>query len=535
VWTSPLHSCPEACELLGVTKEEVAILCAVVAKGRAGKITEPTLEPKSLSMESLWMYVLKNKSSANEWTDLVQCWDNRLTAVAPDITGAGWIGRLFDTLAVVGRKPLAVQLQINELEVHVGVRDIFQVWETIYLKEVALFVKQALDKKQHLVPSGGNFKTPAEYQSSAQELVSLVRRLVDVGSRSIDSVAATTDVTVCGGSVLQASFKVADMCADAALPDALDLMVPGINAVVPATQIRTRLDESGGYHIDLTWHDFGNPDALSAAVQALSALGEGDDPKGAASDAEANDRPALLNVKLYLEALAVHMRKGRLHLSSEAVQAEVAIHNSVLSQNFADKARICALRHNSVLNGSSGDPSVDVKCTTQEDLDQAVAAFLLPLLFDSEHGLGISMSRIKVTVTKPTACDETRPSSEGPQNSQGVQPNALEMSLVAQSEGTVELQLPLSKLVTEVLDIVEIQVRQTRFLFVVNSLLTRPTCLQKRMVRESLFADSDDIGLMRGAASEIVAGAFDFEFDDTRVTEEQVRAEFDEFDEECAV
>ena len=34
-------------------------------------------------------------------------------------------------------------------------------------------VKKALDKQQHLVPSGGNFKTPAEYQASAQELVSL--------------------------------------------------------------------------------------------------------------------------------------------------------------------------------------------------------------------------------------------------------------------------------------------------------------------------------------------------------------------------
>ena len=53
-------------------------------------------------------------------------------------------------------------------------------------------------------------------------------------------------------------------------------------------------------------------------------------------------------------------------------------------------------------------------------------------------------------------------------------------------------------------------------------------------MRESLFADSDDIGLMRGAASEVGAGVLDFEFDDTRVTEEQVRAEFEEFDEECA-
>jgi len=515
IWTSPLHSCPEACELLGLTREEVAVLCAVVSKGRVSKITEPTLD-KTLSMEALWMYVLKNKSSSvDEWAELVKCWDYRLNAVAPKITGTGWVGGLFERLAEVGRKPLTVQLQIKELEVHVSVRDVMQVWETVYLKGVELLVKKTLDKQQHLVPSGGTFKTPAEYQASAQQLVSLVRRLVDVSSRTVDSVAATTDVAVRGGSVLFTSFTVSKMSADAALPDALDLFIPSMHPFLPATQVKTHVGENGSYHIDLTWYHFGTTsNAVSPAVQALAALGEADEAAegvaGGTEEERDQDSPALLNVKLYLEAVAVDMRQGRLHTSSEAMKAEVAVHNSMLSQTFADIARISALRHNSVLN--RGDSSVDVEGTTQEDFDQAVVAFFLPLLFDSEHRLNVCLERIKCAVTTSGESEVSQPTTSeatGSRSEQGSQGNTLEMSLVAMSEGTIELQLPLSKLVTEALDISEIK---------------------NRLVRESLFADSDDIGIMRTAASESGQGAL--EFDDMRVTEEQVQAEFGEFEQE---
>ncbi len=57
VWTSPLFESSEAQALLRVSRQEVAVLCAVLSEGLAGKTSG--LASASLSIESLHAYVLK--------------------------------------------------------------------------------------------------------------------------------------------------------------------------------------------------------------------------------------------------------------------------------------------------------------------------------------------------------------------------------------------------------------------------------------------------------------------------------------------
>lgn len=76
-----------------------------------------------------------------EWNDLVACWDKRLAEVAPELSsggkgggGHGWVKRLFEAVAVVGRKPLEVEVDIKEIDITLNVKESINLWSTVRKK-----------------------------------------------------------------------------------------------------------------------------------------------------------------------------------------------------------------------------------------------------------------------------------------------------------------------------------------------------------------------------------------------------------------
>jgi hypothetical protein len=47
----------------------------------------------------------------------VEAYDKRLRTVSPEITGRGWVKKLFENVRELGRKPLEAEVVINDIDV----------------------------------------------------------------------------------------------------------------------------------------------------------------------------------------------------------------------------------------------------------------------------------------------------------------------------------------------------------------------------------------------------------------------------------
>ena len=131
VWTAPLIESAEGRALLAVGHREVAVLCSVLSQGNAGRTSG--LQANTISIDSLYAYLLKYGSSGASWEELLNTWEERFSKVCPDVTGKDWLRSLFNGIHELGRKPLQAEVSIIELDVVLNVQDTAALWSEVLI------------------------------------------------------------------------------------------------------------------------------------------------------------------------------------------------------------------------------------------------------------------------------------------------------------------------------------------------------------------------------------------------------------------
>jgi len=140
---------------------------------------------------------------------------------------------------------------------------------------------------------------------------------------------------------------------------------------------------------------------------------------------------------VYLASLGVGLKSGKLLLTSDEVVGRMAMQSSLLvsliNEAMSKPREINPLQesyHNS---------------TTQDDVDEAVVKFVVPLLFSDKNELSVRFNDLNVTASTPNG-----------------RPHQLEV--VVKTDGTnevgrINVKLDVATILTDVLDIVELQER----------------------------------------------------------------------------
>lgn len=129
VWTASLFESAEARGLLGLERREVAVLCSVLAQGNACRVSG--LQETTVSIDSLYGYLLKYGSNTAAWADLLEVWEERFRNICPDVTGRGWVTYLFNGIHELGRKPLQAEVSIIDIDLEVNIQQCVTLWSEV--------------------------------------------------------------------------------------------------------------------------------------------------------------------------------------------------------------------------------------------------------------------------------------------------------------------------------------------------------------------------------------------------------------------
>jgi len=118
--------------MLKIEHQDVACLCAILAQGNASK--NSGLNAGALSLQSLYTYLLKYHQKGQRWQHLLSVWDDRMRAVCGPRVGTTWMTNLFGSVMELGRRPLAVEVRINELDCMVNIHETIALWSEVMVE-----------------------------------------------------------------------------------------------------------------------------------------------------------------------------------------------------------------------------------------------------------------------------------------------------------------------------------------------------------------------------------------------------------------
>jgi len=447
IWTAALIDSPGARGLLGLTHRQVAVLCLVLSEGSAtGRYSG--LNASALSIDSLYTYLLKYKCDGDSWVGLAQCWDRRAAAVCPEATPAGWAVQLFGAVLELGRRPLAVEVTFADLDVVVNVKEVVVLWRDIYLRRLAATVKRAKDLKLPHI----NFQAPDKILGAAADLAQFVLAAVELACGAMERATLRVDVELLGGATLRGSTKVNDLEVNTSLPKKLGGFTPPLAISIPSVYCGYELDDdTGAIHAEVVWKGpmpLKPGDRTAGAGKPLApraaALG-----KGAGKVAKEKD-VTLLIATAALESLGLGLKSGRLLLTSDALECRFALNSAMLNnlvltalqESCAGAVDNSAAAAAAALAFGANVPEQSAT-TSKEEMDRAVLAFVTPLIFSDAHALAVLFTQLRVTASKPKD-----------------KPDTIEVMIKnTGGVGKVNVTLDIAKILTDVLDLVELQNR----------------------------------------------------------------------------
>jgi len=215
---------------------------------------------------------------------------------------------------------------------------------------------------------------------------------------------------------------------------------------LPSLELSSEVDESGGLGIEIVWK--GQPPVVKpvGGIEPTIELGSGGGTSGGGTSGggevvgtvmTASPDQTLVVGTVYLASLGVGLKSGKLLLTSDEVVGRMAMQSSLLvsliNEAMSKPREINPLQesyHNS---------------TTQDDVDEAVVKFVVPLLFSDKNELSVRFNDLNVTASTPNG-----------------RPHQLEV--VVKTDGTnevgrINVKLDVATILTDVLDIVELQER----------------------------------------------------------------------------
>jgi hypothetical protein len=225
------------------------------------------------------------------------------------------------------------------------------------------------------------------------------------------------------------------------IPAKLQLTTPKVALDLPSLELSSEVDESGGLGIEIVWK--GQPPAVKpiGGVEPTIEPGSGGGTSGGGEVVgtvmPASPDQTLVVGTVYLASLGVGLKSGKLLLTSDEVVGRMAMQSSLLvsliNEAMSKPREINPLQesyHNS---------------TTQDDVDEAVVKFVVPLLFSDKNELSVRFNDLNVAASTPNG-----------------RPHQLEV--VVKTDGTnevgrINVKLDVATILTDVLDIVELQER----------------------------------------------------------------------------
>jgi len=420
VWTASLLNSTQARALLkpwlpSLDQKQVAVLLAVLSEGSAlSKISG--LHPAALSVDALYTYLLKFNGEESKWAALVEAWDQRLAAVSPEHTPRGWATSLLEGVKELGRKPLEAEVTIMDLDIVLNVREVVTLWSQIFLRRIKAMVKRAKDLKMPHI----NFKSPEKIEFAAEELVKQAVAGSLVVCSSLERAALVVDLELLGGSTLKGMLRAHHLEVNAGVPLRLDLTLPALELSLPEMGMSIEVDqESGGIHLEWIWR---NPEEPSS----IMCVGT-----------------------VFVASLGLGLNHGRVLLTSDEVSGRFALKSRVLvdallpEDEGVESEEAAGPLPKSPVQGPPDPPLLTSAFSTKEEVDKAVLEFVAPLLFTDSHELSVALSQLTVTALSP-------------------KDDELEIMLKAthpSGAGKVNVKLDIAKILTDVLDIVELQNR----------------------------------------------------------------------------
>jgi len=278
-----------------------------------------------------------------------------------------------------------------------------------------------------------------------------------LATQSVNTMSVATDLSLTGGRAIKAALKLANLEISTELPPRLEIPLPGLELSLPPGHLTTEIDPAtGGYRIIIK--SAGTPVPASPSSAKLSpfetsgkheletpSAAENDIARGSGDSSTDGDLPEGLQmlVNVLLVSVGVMMKRGRFMLTSDGIEVDVALHRDLMGPLF-DRSSMPNIEEQAaeaVLKPYT-DPQSLYMTTTQSDLDQAILQFIAPIIFEDSHGLRLTLAGLQLKASTP----------EG-------HPSDLNLSLHANSPGRVVVQLDVAKILTDVLDLVEIQDR----------------------------------------------------------------------------
>jgi hypothetical protein len=480
VWTAPLLQSEEARTLLGVDQRQAAVLSLLLSEGTAvGRTSGLSGAP---SIDALYVYQLRYQDGGKAWEDLCSAWDHRFVSVCPESTPKGWFPSLLGRITELGRRPLNVEVIVKDLAVAVDVQDTIQLWSQIFLRVVLATIKRAKDLKQPHI----NFKSPEKVSAEAHALMALVQSAAVVACNSMQRAGLMIDLEMLGGSTLRAMASITDLEVNSKLPEKLVIAVPYSVLVVPPLLITSEVDQdTGGLMVEVIWRgplpprrtiegtvaderkdkqtcyklleDFGVESFSEALTMAagggsighLQRLGrEGAIACGvpkikagklfkaieAASPQSTLEDSTLLAATALIGSFGMGLKGGRVLLTSDEISARVGINSKML-----DHLLIAEKSPEAAAAAAAKSPT---ETSSKEELDEAVLEYVAPMLFDDVHDLKVLFTKLQVTAAPPP---------EGKDSDIVLSVNMVE------GLGKVNIKLDIAKILTDALDLVELQ------------------------------------------------------------------------------
>jgi hypothetical protein len=193
-----------------------------------------------------------------------------------------------------------------------------------------------------------------------------------------------------------------------------------MNLTGPEMNLTAEIDEStGGLHLEVMRKGF----LVSEQPQPT--------PKSSKSKPPAPIETILFVLTVFINSVGVGLKGGRLLVTLEELMARAAINSTFLhSILLPPEAEASSLT-------SASAP------LTKEEVNKAVLQFAAPLLFTDSHELSILLDQLVITALSP-------------------KPDQLEFRLRAGAKGSagkVNLNIDIANILTDVLDILELQSR----------------------------------------------------------------------------